>query len=84
MDYLVENNLSEVSFNDIIISIYFRKEKKFNTNISEHQIMKWIDQIENSFVMDKSKMKKRVEIIELRKLFWQIDKNRSDHIDFNE
>jgi len=84
VDYPVENNLSEISFNDLIISLYFRKEKKFNKNYSENPIMKWIDTFENSIEMDKSKIKQRVEIIELRKLFWQIDKNRSDKIDFNE
>jgi len=84
VDYPVENNLSEISFNDLITSLYFRKEKKFNKHYSENPIMKWIDTFENSIEMDKSKIKQRVEIIELRKLFWQIDKNRSDKIDFNE
>lgn len=46
--------------------------------------MKWIDKFDQLIEMDKTRIKQRVEIIELRKLFWQIDKNRSGSIDFNE
>jgi len=50
----------------------------------KHTIFEWIDKFNKTISIDKNKINQRKTLIELRKLFWMVDKNRSGTIDFDE
>jgi len=50
----------------------------------KHTIFEWINKFDRTIEMDNKRIVQRKALIELRKLFWQVDKNRSGTIDFEE
>lgn len=84
LDWFVERNIDEISVQDICIAMFFRREQKIGSFDRSHVIFEWIDRFDKTIEMDRSRIKQRIALIELRKLFWQVDKNRSGTIDFDE
>jgi len=80
----VDRNLEEISLNDLFIGMYFKKEFKQGVSVGKHTIFEWVDKFNRTILMDRSKIEQRKTLIELRKLFWMVDKNRSGTIDFDE
>lgn len=84
LDWFVERNIDEISMSDICVAMFFRREWKLGTFDRSNQVFDWLDRFDRTIEMDRSRIKQRIALIELRKLFWQVDKNRSGTIDFDE
>lgn len=84
LEWFVDKNLEEIGFYDLLIGMWQRKDNKAILNLEKSTLNEWIERFNKHIVMDRSKITQRKTLIELRKLFWMVDKNRSGTIDFDE
>lgn len=84
LEWFVDRNMEEISLVDLIVGMYFKKDVKHGNFQLKHTVFEWIEKFNRTISMDRSKINQRKTLIELRKLFWMVDKNRSGTIDFDE